>query len=204
MTTLPIDTLLCDTTKIAVWQSAPSYAYNKELMSQDINIYQWLMGKFQKLLSHLFGPHTAEYSGYIILGIAILLIALVVWYLYKRRPELFMRNKKNKPLDYDIIEDTIYGVDFENGIRCAVSGGNYKEATRLIYLQTLKYLSDKGLIDWQTYKTPTQYLYELKTPAFRELTNHFLRVRYGNFKASSDLFERMQSLQTEIEKGGNA
>ena len=38
--------------------------------------------------------------------------------------------------------------------------------------------------------------------AFRQLTNHFLRVRYGNFEATEELFRIMQTLQEEIGKGG--
>ena len=68
--------------------------------------------------------------------------------------------------------------------------------------QTLKQLSDEKRIDWQLYKTPTQYVYEVRMPAFRQLTNHFLRVRYGNFEATEALFHVMQSLQEEVKKGG--
>ena len=69
---------------------------------------------------------------------------------------------------------------------------------RLLYLQTLKQLSDAERIDWQLYKTPTQYLNEVRLPAFRQLTNHFLRVRYGNFEATEELFPYMQAFA-----GGN-
>ena len=77
-----------------------------------------------------------------------------------------------------------------------------REAVRLLYFQTLKQLSDAGRIEWQPYKTPTQYLYEVRLPAFRQLTNHFLQVRYGNFEATEELFRTMRALQEEIEEGG--
>lgn len=82
--------------------------------------------------------------------------------------------------------------------RVVITGKRY----RLLYLQTLKQLSDEKRIDWQLYKTPTQYVYEVRMPAFRQLTNHFLRVRYGNFEATEALFHVMQSLQEEVKKGG--
>ena len=91
-----------------------------------------------------------------------------------------MRSPKNK-LPYEVGEDTIYGVDFSGGIADALSRSDYREAVRLLYLQTLKRLSDEKRIDWQPYKTPTQYINEVRIPVFRQLTNHFLRVRYGNF-----------------------
>lgn len=74
----------------------------------------------------------------------------------------------------------------------------------MLYLQTLKQLSDGKRIDWQLYKTPTQYIYEVRLPAFRQMTSHFLRVRYGNFEATETLFHAMRDLQKEVEKGGAA
>ena len=112
-----------------------------------------------------------------------------------------MISRKNA-LPYAVEEDTIYGVDFARGIADALSRSDYREAVRLLYLQTLKQLSDEKRIDWQLYKTPTQYVYEVRMPAFRQLTNHFLRVRYGNFEDTEALFHVMQSLQEEVKKGG--
>jgi hypothetical protein len=99
-------------------------------------------------------------------------------------------------------EDTIYGVDFALKIASSLSRHDYREAIRLLYLQTLKQLSDEKRIDWQLYKTPTQYIYEVRMPAFQRLTHHFLRVRYGNFEATEELFQTMLSLQGEVKKGG--
>lgn len=198
----PADTLVCDTAQIALWQSNPAYAYNRELITPEINVLEWLAQGFHRLLRKFFGSHFAtEYSEIILVGIGIVLLLLLVWFLYKKRPELFMRTSK-KGLSYTTEEDTIYGVDFHGGIANALAGQNYREAIRLLYLQTLKRLSDEGKIDWQLYKTPTQYIYEVRTPVFRQLTNHFLRVRYGNFDASESLFNIMQELQQEIVKGG--
>ena len=202
MITSPADTLVCDTTQLAVWQSDPAYDYGRELMAPDINVFEWFNRWFGKILQKIFGSHFAEeYSELILIGIAILLLILIIWFVYKKRPELFMISRKNA-LPYAVEEDTIYGVDFARGIADALSRSDYREAVRLLYLQTLKQLSDEKRIDWQLYKTPTQYVYEVRMPAFRQLTNHFLRVRYGNFEATEALFHVMQSLQEEVKRGG--
>lgn len=198
----PADTLVCDTTQIAVWQSDPLYDYNRELITPEINVFEWFSRQFGELLRKIFGNRLLEeYSGLILICIAILILLLICWFVYKKRPELFMRSRKNV-LPYTVEEDTIYGVDFQGGIAEAVSHYDYREAIRLLYLQTLKQLSDQGRIDWQLYKTPTQYINEVRIPAFRQLTNHFLRVRYGNFEATETLFHTMRALQEEIGKGG--
>lgn len=200
--TSPADTLVCDTVQIALWQSDPAYDYNRELITPDINFFEWISKQFGELLREIFGSRFAEeYSGLILVCIAIVFLFLIMGVLYMKRPELFMSSRQNT-LPYTVGEDTIYGVDFSRGIADALSRRDYREAVRLLYLQTLKRLSDAERIDWQLYKTPTQYLNEVRLPAFRQLTNHFLRVRYGNFEATEELFHTMQSLQDDIEKEG--
>ena len=74
MITSPADTLVCDTTQLAVWQSDPAYDYGRELMAPDINVFEWFNRWFGKILQKIFGSHFAEeYSELILIGIAILL-----------------------------------------------------------------------------------------------------------------------------------
>ncbi len=205
---LPIDTLVCDSASIASWQADSNYHYNAETVSSDFDLWEWIIHWINRLLSNMFGSQIADsYAEPVLIGIGIVIILLLVWLVYRKRPELFMRVRKNA-FPYALHEDTIYGVDFTAAIEAALAGGDYREAIRLLYLQTLKVLTDEGRIDWQLYKTPTEYTYEVKpenirTP-FRQLTNLFLRVRYGNFEATETVFREMQALQETIRKGGDA
>lgn len=110
------------------------------------------------------------------------------------------------PVPYEVTADTIYGVDFDTDIRQAISQGNYKEAVRLVYLQTLRNLSDRELIFWELYKTPTEYIYELKEEdlriPFRQLTNRFLEVRYGNFQATQRTYDQVSALRDRMVSEG--
>lgn len=203
--TAPADTLVYDTAEIAAWQADPAYDYNRELVTPEFNLIEWLNLWLGKLLQKIFGSKFAEeYTETILVVLFIAVLLLIIWFVYKKRPELFMRSKKMLP--YGVEEDTIYGVDFQKEIDAAVSRNDYRGAVRLLYLQTLKQLSDAGQIEWQPYKTPTEYIYEIKADTtkrpFRELTNRFLRVRYGNFEATGALFREMKTLQEEIMKGG--
>lgn len=200
------DTLVCDTARIAVWQSDPEYGYNSELVTPDLNLIGWIKRCVRDFLHDIFGTVFAEeYTEIVFVGVAIVIFLLVIWFLYKKRPELFMRMRGDR-LPYTIQEDTIYGIDFQSAINTALSRNDFREAIRLLYLQTLKQLSDEGCIHWQPYKTPTEYIYEVKTETlrapFRKLTNSFLRVRYGNFAATESLFFDMQACQKDIKKGG--
>ena len=81
MITSPADTLVCDTTQLAVWQSDPAYDYGRELMAPDINVFEWFNRWFGKILQKIFGSHFAEeYSELILIGIAILLLILIIWF----------------------------------------------------------------------------------------------------------------------------
>ncbi|MDE6172861.1 DUF4129 domain-containing protein [uncultured Bacteroides sp.] len=202
MTSSPADTLICDTAQLAMWQADAAYDYNRELIAPDINLLESFNRWFAKVMTKIFGNgFVAENSELILIGIAILLLVLIGWFVYRKHPGLFVYSRKDG-LPYTVAEDTIYGVDFAGAIDAALSRGDYREAVRLLYLQTLKRLDEEGRIDWQPYKTPTQYIYEVKSPAFRQLTHHFLRVRYGNFEANETLFRTMRSLQDEVQKGG--
>ncbi|WP_448778870.1 DUF4129 domain-containing protein [Bacteroides congonensis] len=196
------DTLVCDSIQIQYFQSKVEYAYGNDLSAPEVNIFVWLRKELAAWLQERIDIHGMEdIISWTLICIAIILLFLIIWFVYKKRPELFMRSPKNA-LPYTVGEDTIYGVDFPGGIAEAFSRQDYREAVRLLYLQTLKQLSDAERIDWQLYKTPTQYLNEVRLPAFRQLTNHFLRVRYGNFEATEELFRTMRTLQEEIGKGG--
>ncbi|MDE6807867.1 MAG: DUF4129 domain-containing protein, partial [Prevotella sp.] len=66
-----------------------------------------------------------------------------------------------------------------------------------------RYLQETVKIEWHPSKTPTQYMRQVGLPAFSQLTNIFVQVRYGNFDASEVLFRQMKALQETviIEKG---
>ena len=80
---------------------------------------------------------------------------------------------------YIVQEDTIYGVNFDAEIAKAQRAGDYRQAVRLVYLQTLLYLQNASLIDWQPSKTPVQYMRQVNSPAFTAMSHHFIRVRFN-------------------------
>ena len=50
MITSPADTLVCDTTQLAVRQSDPAYDYGREMMAPDIYVFEWFNRWFGKIL----------------------------------------------------------------------------------------------------------------------------------------------------------
>ena len=206
----PADTIRYNTAKIAEYQADARYDYNSQLQMSDVGltdiIRQWLAHILRRLLRNAADETIYSLTGWILIGLIVLIIALVVYFIWKKHPSLFTREKKMPGLPYDVEEENIYGVDFEKELSEALASNDFRSAVRIIYLQTLRFLADKEWIDWRIFKTPTEYLYELKPvvlrPAFRDFTNRFLQVRYGNYQATPELFDAMRELQRQIREGG--
>jgi hypothetical protein len=202
------DTIVYDSAKIARYQADSRFDYNSQLGVPEYNpfkaFFEWLSDAINDLLNTKQGDAIATWF---FAGFFVVVVLFVVYFIYKKRPELFIREKKKATLPYEIEAENIYGVDFEKELKAALAEGYFRTAIRLLYLQTLRFAADRNWIDWQIYKTPTEYTYEW-TPAgtkstFRLLTNHFLQVRYGNFKATRDVFDTMHRLQDELKKGAH-
>jgi hypothetical protein len=200
------DTVLYDSAKIAEYQADKRFDYNSQLGVPDFNLWEILTRWLSQLLSRFFENDTAEgIARWLLIAFFIIIVLLIIYFVYKKRPEL-LKKKKKTLLPYEVEEENIYRIDFESELATALSDGDFRTAIRIIYLQTLRFVADKQWIDWQIYKTPTEYIYELKpvgmkTP-FRDFTNRFLQIRYGNFKATRELFDSMCTLRDEIKERG--
>jgi len=191
------DTLVIDSAQIAQWQAQNDFDYSRELAGGGMTFTEWMMAQINELLRDLFGQ--AWRSDYTWWGLAIagaVVVGIGVWYVWRFHPGLFMRQRDEQV--YEEMEDTIYGIDFDAIISQAVGREDYREAIRMVYLRTLKALSDSQKIDWQPFKTPSQYVREFDAAAFRTLTSHFLRVRYGYFEATRQLYDEVENLGKEV------
>ena len=203
--TFQADTIIYDAQKIADYQADGRFDYNSQLYIPDYSWFDILSRWFNRLLNAIFsGKFEENVTTPVMIFLFIAIIASILYFLYKKRPELFMREKKVIPLSYDIEEENIHGIDFSKEISAALDCSDYRLAIRLLYLQTLRLLSDNKLIDWQIHKTPTEYLYEIRNnemkPLFRKLTNRFLRVRYGNYAATPEMYDTIHGLQADMKK----
>ena len=104
---LPVDTLVCDTARIAVWQQDPAFDYNRELIEPEQSILQWLfeviIGFFTRMIDSAL---QSDVSWVFITAACVLLIGVGGWLIYKYRPGLFGRKKKEQ-LDYELEDDNI-------------------------------------------------------------------------------------------------
>ena len=200
------DTIIYDSVKIAEYQADKRFDYNSQLGVPEMNLMETIFRWLTRMLNRFFANDTAEgIAQGLLIAFLIITVLFVIYFIYKKRPELFTREKKSL-LPYEVEQENIYRIDFEKRLAEALAAGDFRTSIRMLYLQTLRFVADKQWIDWQIYKTPTEYIYELKpaglkTP-FRDFTNRFLQVRYGNFRATRELFDAMCSLRDELKKGG--
>ncbi len=108
---------------------------------------------------------------------------------------IFGRNAGSS-FSYTVSEDDIHAISFDNAIQQAVNAGNFRLAIRLLYLQALKNLSDKGYIDWQINKTNSDYIQEVVSKPwhslFQLLTWRFEYTWYGERNMEKDDFNQLQ------------
>ncbi len=211
--TVPTDTLVVDTARLAAWKTDSDFDYAREFVQSDTSVVDWLLATLDhwlwKTLHISFGSLPA---GILWACVGLVVVVTIVAVLVYRHPQLFLRRER-RPIDYEVVEDNIYGVDFEADIAAALQRANYYAAARLVYLQTLRRLSDGGCVTWMPSKTPSQYVREWSSDDFRWLSQQFLRIRYGGYKADEALFLSMRDRQkamfaaldaTEKPKGGEA
>ena len=196
----PSDTLVIDTARLQVWRRDDDYAYGRELVPSQDSLMDWVAKRLNEFFENIFGSNFYQDHHdtlWICIGLAALgaVLAFLLW----KHPELFSRSGRRKPMEYEVTEDTIYGVDFPSEIEKALENENFREALRLMYLQTLKSLSDYHQIEWQPFKTPTQYTFEFRQADFKRMTSLFVRVRYGGFGADKDMILDMDYLQASLD-----
>ena len=182
-----------------MWQQDGRYDYNRELMGGGESLLEWLqrvvMGWFEELFSAAVHDERVQW---LLAALGVVIVVAVGWFVWRKRLKLFSSSHRIDALDYELEGDTIYGVDFVQLIQEAMAREDYGQVVRLVYLQTLKMLSDARRVNWQASKTPTQYVAEVRQEDFTELSHLFMRVRYGNFTATNQLAERMNILQENV------
>jgi ABC-type dipeptide/oligopeptide/nickel transport system permease component len=199
-----------DTTAINAYKKLPEFVYRENYdagPSLWTRFWNWFWSLFDfkdKRVTNNFFVFLKYF--FIVLGVAAITF-LVLKLAGINVLNTFRRNPQVAKLAYAESEENIHEIDFDNEIEKAIAVHNYRLAVRMLYLKSLKQLSDKGLIDWQLNKTNTTYINELtdnnQREAFKQLTNQFEYVWYGDFAINGDVFKNISLLFNNF-KGGTA
>lgn len=121
---------------------------------------------------------------------------VLIWYLVSLEVHLFKKTPKS--LTSPAYEEgaDIFTIDYDAEIKNAVQQQNYRLAIRLYYLQLLKELAQRNMIQYQTGFTNADYIRQLSTTnyykTFFRLTRHFEYCWYGQMPINSANFNMVQ------------
>jgi hypothetical protein len=141
---------------------------------------------FWSLFDHL---SLSKGTGTFLKSLVIVAIGAAVIYIVMKliggELNIFARKAKAVDVPYQEYEDNIHEINFAEQIEKAIAQANYRLAVRLLYLQSLKKLSDRELIHWMPEKTNQTYISEIedadRKAQFSALTRQFEYIWYGEF-----------------------
>jgi hypothetical protein len=130
----------------------------------------------------------------------IILAFVVILILFLANSNIRIFRKSASPMDegesaFD--DEDVHRINYEKELHKAISNGDLRLAVRLLYLQTLKELSERELISYKQDRTNGDYLMELFNTAyyrdFFALTRNYEYVWYGKFPVSTTAFETIRN-----------
>lgn len=190
---------------INAYKSDPDFQYEKKMIQQRSwwdRFWDWFWSLYDDIMDTEAGRITMEI---IYWALALGIIAFFVTRVLKMNRLSVFKNTAYSDAPYKVELEDINAIPFDTAINEAMENGNYRLAIRLLYLQNLKLLSDKGLIDWRPDKTNTDYLYELKSSlqqSFKKITTVFEYAWYGEHAVSkqdcADMKDQLSQFQNQL------
>jgi hypothetical protein len=195
-----------DSTALKAYSKQPEFQYNETKITPSWWDRFWAW--FWHWLRHLFdyGPKKnakissfwGTFFSYLLTGLGIAaLVFLILKLMGVEIKNVFRKGASSAPIPYSEFFEDINAISFEQEIENAVAKQNYRFAVRLLYLRSLKQLSDAGLIEWQIYKTNNTYINEISNEdqrtAFKMLTRQFEYIWYGEFLIDAPVYSDINS-----------
>jgi hypothetical protein len=176
-----------------------SFSKQKDFIYDDVvpekqslwdRFWAWVWRTINKILDNKVGGGIVKY---ILIALAVAIVVFVIIKLIGLDYKLLAGKSKNAQIPYQETLENIHEIDFDEQIEKALQEHNYRLVVRLLYLKTLKQLSDKHLIVWLPEKTNQSYVLEIandnQRQDFAQLTNQFEYIWYGEFFIDKESFE---------------
>ncbi len=203
-TTLIINSVLDLKDSVAQWKKDKKLSYLQNLDSllaseqaKDDAAVNNTMDKAQKgftFFERLFRSGIFQTLLWIIAGTALFFI-LYKLFLSKG---LFSRSDKGSKNVQELPEEELLQLgNYDLLIQEALQAGDYRSATRFLFLQSLKQMSDKEIIFYAADKTNREYLIQLPEhlkPGFRNIARHYDYIWYGHQIIEKENFQNIQQI----------
>jgi len=182
------------------WQHEPKYAYAND--PDYWKVRRERPSPFLVWLGRILSSEAFRYTILALLG-ALLLYAIVRIVMDNNLGAFYRRTRKTKG-NGELAEDPLETEDIDQQLQHYLSIGDRRQATRYLYLKTLRLLSDRDLIRLHADTTNHEYLRQLhggpQEPAFRFLTGAYEKVWYGEFALSEAGFQVLYDRFTDFYK----
>lgn len=173
------------------WQRNPVFAYANDPEYWKKRPQQ--QNTFSLWLARLLVSKGFRYTILTLLG-GLLLFA-IVRIAMENNVGLFYRRGKNPRAAGEGAEGLPEEENIDERIQHFLNAGDKRQATRYLYLRSLRLLADRGFIVWHAETTNEEYLRQLKgappEAAFRFVTRAYEMVWYGKFILTDSSFRRL-------------
>lgn len=201
-----------DSEKIKSYKEDNSFNYLAEVEQDSwwTRFKRWLQMHYQSFIEWLFGEYRAnaviafllQTLPYLIVGA---IMGFIVWLFIRLNPGPSILGESPAPeVYYNEEEKIVRSKNIAELIEAAIQKGDYRLAVRYYYLQLLKQLNEKGLINYEFQKTNAEYLREVKDEKFQLPLKKVMRIYdfiwYGSFGVSDSDFSLAQRYFGEIER----
>ena len=183
--------------KINALKAEPDFQYDRALeppVSLWDRFWSWFWHRVGEIFNTRSGRRTIT-SILVILAVAVL-VYTVMKFTGMTSVGLFGSRNTGEGIPYNTFQENIHSISFQEAIDRAISEGNLRLAIRLLYLQTLKNLSDRELITWKINKTNVAYVQELRGTNYQQpfniLTSKFETNWYGDRQIDQAAFRLVQ------------
>jgi len=178
------------------YKARPEYKYDlvKEPESLLSRVLKWLASHFK------VSDEGVTIFGWILLSLAILgLLLLIIQLTGIPIKSLFVFSKSTKVTQLKFGQSL---VDLEKEkldemLTLYINSQAFREATRVLFLLTLRLLNRKNLIKWNAYKTDREYFYEIKESSLKDLFLNIIRqyefIWFGKFDIIEEEFNSVKN-----------
>lgn len=210
-TTATINPVEFNTEKIESYRSEKDFDYMDRAESDSwwTRFKKWLQLQYDRFIDWLFGDYKAntilafflQILPYLIIAA---ILGLVFWLFIRLNPGTTFLNDPPQPqVYYTEEEQLVRSEDISILLEAAINNGDYRMAVRYYYLQLLKLLNEKGIINYEYQKTNSEYLNEItqeqvKNP-FQKVIRLYNFIWYGNFPVTREDFSLAQQSFKKME-----
>ncbi|MCU0449658.1 MAG: DUF4129 domain-containing protein [Bernardetiaceae bacterium] len=193
-----------DSGQLKEYATDSDFQYDRDL-GQDASLMARVLNWLNRGINELFSAGVGEvlkWLMYVVAGVT-LVYALVRLFGLDLPLNLNFKNQKPKDMALGVLDENIHAIDFDKQIAAALAKADYRLAVRLHYLRALKKMTDRGLIDWQPFKTNDDYVHELADEnlrfGFNRLTLVFDYAWYGEFALDAAGYQSVRAFFDRFE-----